>query len=88
MLSQNIRAMRVHGTLEVELEDGRTATVEVNLDVSSALTAWGIEQIYNSESEGWRTFARPIATKFYVEVPPSLHRDEGHPFVLRIPTDG
>lgn len=89
-LSQNIEATRVHGTLDVELADGRTAIVEVDLDVSDNRTAWGIEHQYNNP-EDFGLFSGPVrvvSTKFYVEVPPSIHRDDDPPFTLRIPTDG
>lgn len=90
MLSQNIRAKRVHGTLEVELEDGRTGTLEVDVDVSLPGTTWGLEHIYNDHRDfDFSTApARILATKFYVELPSSIHRSDDPPFTLRIPTDG
>jgi hypothetical protein len=90
MLSQNIRATRVHGTLEVDLEDGRTATLEVDLDVSGHPSAWGVEHMYAEPPElEWSAVpVRIIGTKYYVEVPSSIHRDVDHEFVLTIPVDG
>jgi len=89
MLSQNIEATRVHGTLDVELADGRTATVEVDLNVSGDGTAWGVEHMYADRPEfEWSSFpVRIIGTKYYVELPSSVHRDNEHEFTLRIPID-
>jgi hypothetical protein len=88
-LSQNIRATRVKGTLEVELEDGRTGTLEVDIDVSIPGTAWGVEHQY-SEPDQFRYFSDPVrllSSKFYVELPSSIHRSDDPSFLLKIPVD-
>lgn len=87
-LSQNIVATRIHGTLTVDLEDGRTATIDVDLDVASQETVWGVDRHYADDA--WRPpfSPRPVlpdATTFSVRVPGFGQNDP--PFLLRIPVD-
>lgn len=85
-LSQNIRATRVTGTLDIDLEDGRTATLEVDLDVSDPDTAWGVDHDYVTSDMGLtRSLTQRVATTFSVKIPVNLRHDEGGMFTLRIP---
>ena len=89
-LSENIRAMRITGTLDVELEDGRTATMEVDLDVSDPRTTWGVDGHYDERARGpVLALGGRYATTYSVTIPTSLRREDGGAtWTLRVPVDG
>ena len=85
-LGPNLDVTRIRGTLEVELQDGRKGTVEVDLDVSSPLTEWGIQRKYHNQDDLWyRGPNRLESTTYSVTVPPSVHQEDPA-FTLRVHT--
>lgn len=87
-LSENIVANRVTGTLELHLEDGRMATLEVDLDISDPSTGWGIDREYTERDGYWplsNTPALPVATTYSIRIPSRLTDHDRPEFVLRIP---
>lgn len=87
-ISQNIRATRVTGTLDVALEDGRTATLEIDLDVSDPNTGWGVDHEY-AEEPGFPyvRLGRRLSTTFSVRIPASLQGNSDPLFTFRVPTN-
>ena len=88
-LTQNIRANRIQGTLQVHLDDGRTATLEVDLDVSHALTQWGVKRVYSDEDLGLPNPrpTLPLHTTYALQVPTTRVPQASDPFTLRIPAE-
>jgi hypothetical protein len=80
-------ALRVHGTLTIELDDGQEATIGVDLDVSHHDTQWGVDQNYADRERYGSGFSRrpllPLATTYSIRIPTGSH--EGPQFVLTIP---
>lgn len=86
-LSRNIDATRIHGALSIELEDGRTASLEVDLDVSSDLAGWGVDHHYDEPDDEFNfRLARPLGTGFSIFIPATLQEEPQ--FTLRIPIEG
>lgn len=79
-------ATRAHGTLQIELADGRTATLEVDLNLTAPDAAYGIDHEYvETDGSSYMRFFEPlpVRTKFSVTV----GRDQPDPiFELVVPT--
>lgn len=85
-LTRNIQATRIHGTLTVDLADGRTATVEVDLDVEGHDTSYAIEHEWPEfTTYGLLRPTMPLSTTYSIRV--DHPRQERPLFTLRIPVD-
>lgn len=82
----DIRATRVTGTLDVELEDGRTATLEVNLELPEG-SQWGIDRDYDGDDLGHRAVRHlhPDTITYSARVRRPSQIDP--PFILQIPAE-
>lgn len=86
-LPQNTRAVSAKGTLDIELEDGRTATLEVDVDLSQDGTEFGVDHEYSEWTSGVTlSLGRCVATTHSLRIPTSLSREDGGAtWTLRIP---
>jgi len=86
-LIANVRAVRAKGTLDVELEDGRTATLEVNVDLSD-FAEWGVDREYDDDDTLGRCclrIVRPKSETWYLRL--RNPRQEEPLFTLHVPVD-
>lgn len=75
------RTVAAKGELTLTLDDGREATLVIDLDLSHPGASWGIENDY---AEGWPHKGRPVGTTFSVYIPTASQVDRPL-FTFRIP---
>lgn len=71
-ISQDVRPVRAHGKVQLELADGRTATLELDFDLSSPSAHWGVEYDYPDRSGKFRLTSppeRPIGQTLSIYLP-------------------
>lgn len=80
------RVTRIRGALVVELADGRTGTVEVDLDVESNLDTWGVDHDWADSffGDGFRLPSVPLATTYSLRL--ERPRPDRPMLTFRLPT--